>query len=78
VDFKSSEDDYANGHTFLNGEFKGNNVDDDFPPSEDFQGTNDDDEIFPPSEDFQGTHEDDEEFPSSGNCWIMLSLMTMV
>jgi hypothetical protein len=45
--------------------FKGSNIgDDDFPPSEDFQGT---DEYFPPSEYFQGTKEEDEEFPSSGD-----------
>jgi hypothetical protein len=59
-DFQSSEDGYAiGGHSFLSGEFKGNNVDDDdFPPSEDSQDTN---------EDFQGTKQDDEEFPSSGD-----------
>jgi hypothetical protein len=64
--FKSSEDDYDNGgHSFPSGEFKDNNVgDDEFPPSEDFEGT---DEDFPPSEDFQGTNEDDEEFPPSGD-----------
>jgi hypothetical protein len=64
--FKSSEDDYENGgHFFPSGEFKDNNVgDDEFPPSEDFEGT---DEDFPPSEDFQGTNEDDEEFPPSGD-----------
>ena len=57
--FKSSEDDYDNGeHSFPIGEFKDNNVgDDEFPPSEDFEGT---DEDFPPSEDFQDTNEDDE------------------
>jgi hypothetical protein len=64
--FKSSEDDYDNGEPNSPiGEFKDNNVGDyDFPPSEDFEGT---DEEFPPSEDFQGTNEDGEEFPPSGD-----------
>jgi len=49
----------------LSGEFKGNNVgDDEFPPSEDFEGT---DEDFSPSEDFQGTNEDCEELPPRGD-----------
>jgi hypothetical protein len=49
----------------VGGEFKDSNVgDDEFPPSEDFEGI---DEDFPPSEDFQGTNEDDEEFPPSGD-----------
>jgi hypothetical protein len=39
--------------------------DDNFPLNEDFQVT--DDEDFPPSENFQSTNEDDEEFPSSGD-----------
>ena len=39
--FKSTEDDYDNGgHSFPSGKFKNNNVgDDEFPPSEDFEGT---------------------------------------
>ena len=59
-DFKSNEDDYANGgHSFPSEKFKGNNVDDDdFPPSEDSQYTD---------EHFQETKKDDEEFPSSGD-----------
>ena len=49
-------------------EFKISNVSaDDFPPSEDFQGTDEDNEDFPPSEDFQASNEDDEEYLSSGN-----------
>ena len=61
-DFKSSNDDYGNGgHSFPSGEYKCRNVgDDDFPPSEDFQGTDEDDEDFPPSEDFKGSNEDDD------------------
>ena len=61
--FKSSEDDYDNGgHFFLSGEFKESSVgDDEFPLSEDFEGT---DEDFPPSENFQGMNENDESPPS--------------
>jgi hypothetical protein len=57
-----NEDDYANGgRSFPSGEFKGNNVDDDFPSScEDFHGIDEDDGNFPPSEDFQGNNDNDE------------------
>jgi hypothetical protein len=33
-------------------------IDEDFPPSEDFQGTNEDDEEFPPSGDFKSSDDD--------------------
>jgi hypothetical protein len=42
------------------GNYRQNVGDEYFPPSEDFQGIDEDDEDFPPSEDFQGTSKDDE------------------
>jgi hypothetical protein len=68
-DFEINDDDYDNaGQSFLNEEFKRNNVGaDDFPQSEDFEGTDDDNEDFPPSEDIEANNEDedDEEYISS-------------
>ena len=58
MDFESSEYDYVNG---------GHNVDDDFPPNEDFQGIDDDDGKFSPSEDLNSIDSlmGDDDFPSS-------------
>ena len=52
----------------LAGEIKVSNEDDEeFPPSDDFQDTNENVEYCPPSHHFEGSNEDDVEFPSIGD-----------